>query len=38
MDEYDWADQERLIQQEIEEIEQQIKGGGTMEDASQDNA
>lgn len=25
MDEYDWADQERLVQQDLEEIEKQMK-------------
>lgn len=25
MDEYDWADQERLVQQDVEEIEKQMK-------------
>lgn len=25
MDEYDWADQERLVRQDVEEIEKQIK-------------
>lgn len=26
MDKYDWADQERLVQQDLEEIEKRIKG------------
>lgn len=25
MDEYDWADQERLVRQDVEEIEKQMK-------------
>lgn len=25
MDKYDWADQERLVQQDLEEIEKRIK-------------
>lgn len=27
MDEYDWADQERLVRQDVEEIEKQMKEG-----------
>lgn len=28
MDKYDWADQERLAQQDLEEIEKRIKEAG----------